>query len=100
MSNLLLTLDDAVNVAVRYMHDYWDACQWTEDDTELLRQNLEQKCWIPGTSDDPRSDLCELIMDVNPAEIASQIERDNLRKWCETLQVEMQLALIRIPGQG
>ena len=40
-------------------------------------------------------DLCGLIEDVNPKEIAAQIEEDNLRQWCDILRTEMNLALVR-----
>lgn len=86
MSNLMLTLDDAVKVAKRY----------SDMDEEILRDEFEQKCWITLTGSDPRKRLVDLIMDVNPAEIASHIESDNLRKWCEAIQVQMQMATMQL----
>lgn len=37
--------------------------------------------------------LSGLIRDINPAEIESQIEADNLRQWCEIIQREMRMAM-------
>lgn len=44
--------------------------------------------------------LNELIFDVNPAEICSQIEMDNLKNWCETVQTEMKMAMVQLPCWG
>ena len=83
--NLMLTLEDAVKVAKRF----------TDMDEEVLRSELEQKCWICAFDDEPLKRLIDLIMDIHPAEIASHIENDNLKEWCAIIQTEMQLALIR-----
>ena len=56
------------------------------DDAEIIRQELEQKCWFPPKSDDAAKHLNDLIFDINPAEICSQIESDNLKQWCEIIQ--------------
>ena len=86
MNNLMLTLDDAVKVAKNY----------SDMDEQILRDEFEQKCWITTTDDDPRKILVGLIMDINPVEIASQIGADNLRKWCEAIQVQMQIATMQL----
>ena len=78
---LMLTLDDAVKVSKRLVID----CM---DDNEIIRQELEQKCWIPPNN---------LIFDINPAEICSQIESDNLKNWCKTIQTEMKMAMVQLP---
>lgn len=83
--NLMLTLDDAVKVAKRF----------TDMDEEVLRSELEQKVWVGAFDDEPLKRLSDLIMDIHPAEIASHIEHGNLKEWCEIIQVEMQLALVR-----
>ncbi len=90
----MLTLDDAVTVALQYMYDHLD-CDIDQEDEELLVQNMEQKCWLHQNSDEPRKQMVGLIMDVNPAEIASQIESDSLRRWCSNWQVEAQLTLMQ-----
>ena len=72
---MMLTLEDATKVA----YDY------TGED---LRNEFEQKCWLPSNNR-----LAELIEDINPSEIASQIQRDNLNSWCESIQIAMKLAL-------
>ena len=41
--------------------------------------------------------LNDLIFDINPAEICSQIRSDNLRNWCETIQTEMKIAMVQLP---
>ena len=42
----------------------------------------------------------DLIFDINPAEICAQIEADNLKKWCEIIQVEMKMAMVQLPCRG
>lgn len=37
----------------------------------------------------PWKKLNGLVFDINPAEIADQISRDNLKNWCITMQTEM-----------
>ena len=90
---LMLTLDDAVKVAKRLIRD-------NMDDDEIIRQELEQKCWIPFEEDDPAKRLNDLIFDINPAEICSQIESDNLKNWCEIIQTEMKMAMVQLPCWG
>ena len=87
---LMLMLDDAVTVARRLIRD-------DMDDAEIIRQELEQKCWFPPKSDDAAKRLNDLIFDINPAEICSQIESDNLQQWCEIIQTEMKMAMVQLP---
>ena len=87
---LMLTLDDAVKVAKRLVVDEMD-------DDEIIRQELEQKCWFPPKSDESAKRLNDLIFDINPAEICSQIESDNLKQWCEIIQTEMKMAMVQLP---
>lgn len=86
MSNLMLTLDDAISVAKRY----------SDMDEDILRQELEQKCWVRLNEEDPFESITGLIMDINPEEITNQIKRDNLKGWCIGIQANMQLELIQI----
>jgi hypothetical protein len=88
--NLMLTLDDAVNVAKRLILD-------EVSDDELIRQELEQKCWIPPKSENAAKRLNDLIFDINPAEICSQIELDNLKMWCSTVQTAMKMSMAQLP---
>jgi len=88
---LMLSLDDAVKVAKRLVID-------GVDDDELIRQELEQKCWFPPTENEAAKRLNDLIFDITPAEICSQIESDNLRNWCEIVQTEMKMAMVQLPG--
>lgn len=87
---LMLSLDDAVKVTKRLVRD-------NTNDTEIIRQELEQKCWFPPKSDDAAKHLNDLIFDINPAEICSQIESDNLKNWCNTVQTEMKMAMVQLP---
>ena len=87
---LMLTLDDAVKVTQWLVED-------GNDDYEIIRQELEQKCWIAPKSDDAAKRLNDLIFDINPAEICSQIESDNLIDWCKTIQTEMKMAMVQFP---
>ena len=87
---LMLTLDDAVKVAKRLIRD-------NMDDEEIIRQELEQKCWFPPKEQDAAKHLNNLIFDINPAEICSQIESDNLKNWCRIVQTEMKMAMVQLP---
>ena len=90
---LMLSLDDAVQVTQRLVGDGMD-------DEEIIRQELEQKCWIPSEINEPAKRLNDLIFDINPAEICDQIEADNLKKWCKIIQAEMKMAMIQLPCWG
>ena len=87
---LMLTLEDAVKVAQRLVRDGMD-------DEEIIRQELEQKCWLQPETDEAAKRLNDLIFDINPAEICNQIETDNLTNWCKTVQVEMKMAMVQLP---
>lgn len=90
---LMLTLDDAVKVTKQLVIDEMD-------DEEIIRQELEQKCWFPPKSDETAKRLNDLISDINPWEICSQIESDNLSDWCKTIQTEMKMAMVQCKELG
>lgn len=90
---LMLELDDAVKVTKWLVED-----QMTDED--IIRQELEQKCWFPPNTDEAAKRLNDLIFDINPAEICSQIESDNLKNWCEIVQTEMKMAMVQLPCWG
>lgn len=90
---LMLELDDAVKVTKWLVED-----QMTDED--IIRQELEQKCWFPPHTDEAAKRLNDLIIDINPAEICSQIESDNLKHWCEIVQTEMKMAMVQLPCWG
>lgn len=87
---LMLSLENAAKVTKQLVIEGMD-------DDEIIRQELEQKCWFPPTTDKAARHLNDLIFDLNPAEICSQIESDNLRNWCKTIQTEMKMAMIQLP---
>lgn len=87
---LMLTLEDAVKVTKRLVVNGMD-------NEEIIRQELEQKCWFPPKTDEASKELNNLIFDINPTEICSQIESDNLKNWCETIQVAMKMAMVQLP---
>ena len=87
---LMINLDDAVKVTKQLVMDGMN-------DEKIIRQELEQKCWFPPKTDEAAKKLYDLIFDVNPAEIASQIESDNLRHWCMIIQTEMKMARVQLP---
>lgn len=86
---LMLSLDDAVKVAKRLIAD-------NMDDDEIIRQEMEQKCWFPPTKDTAVERLNYLIFDINPAEICTHIQNDNLKEWCVFMQAEMKMAMIQL----
>ena len=87
---LLLSLDNAVKVTKRLVRDGMD-------DDVIIRQELEQKCWFPPKTDEAAKHLNELISDINPAEISSQISQDNLTDWCNAVQVMMRMSMVQLP---
>lgn len=87
---LLLLIDDAVTVAKRLVRDGMDV-------DEIIYQEMEQKCWIPPKTDKAAERLNDLIFDINPAEICRQIESDNLKNWCRSIQTEMRMAMVQLP---
>lgn len=87
---LLLSIDDAVTVAKRLVRDGMD-------DDEIIYQEMEQKCWMPAKTDEAAERLNDLIFDISPAEICSQIESDNLKNWCNIIQAEMKMAMVQLP---
>lgn len=93
---MLLNLDDAVKVTKQLVI-------YGVDDDQIIRNELEQKCWFPPKSNKAARRLNDLIFDINPAEICSQIESDNLKNWCKTIQTEMKMAMVQLPcwtGEG
>lgn len=82
---LFLDLDDAMKVLK--WHGFLDEGYEDPDGLELVRSELEQKCYIK-TKDDTISKVAQLACDINPKEIAAQIEHDNLGQWCENIQAE------------
>lgn len=89
----MLSLDDAVKVTKQLAMD-------GIDDDEVIRNELEQKCWTPPTTDEAAKELSILISDINPAEITSQILSDNLKDWCTTIQANMRMAMVKLPCWG
>lgn len=87
---LLLSLDNAVKVTKRLVRDGMD-------DDVVIRQELEQKCWFPPKTDEAAKHLNELISDINPAEISSQISQDNLTDWRNAVQVMMRMSMVQLP---
>ena len=87
---LMLTLDDAVKVTKELVNEMMD-------DDDIIRQELEQKCWFPPREDKAARRLSDLIFDINPSEICSQIETDNLKQWCKIIQTEMRMAMVQLP---
>lgn len=87
---LMLTLDDAVQVAKRLVKDGMD-------NEEIIRQELEQKCWFTSKTDEAAKRLNDLIFDINPTAICRQIEFGDLRKWCEMMHVAMKMAMVQLP---
>ena len=54
----------------------------------------------PLESDEAAKRLNDSISDINPWEICSQIESDNLSDWCKTIQTEMKMAMVQCKELG
>ena len=98
---LMLSLDDAVAVCMRLLHKttFFDDMPSEEYESmpEFIKGEFEQKCWFPPKKDEAAKQLNDIIFDINPAEICSQIESDNLKNWCETVQAIMKMAMVQLP---
>ena len=88
---LMLSIEDAVKVAKRLITDQMDV-------DEIVYQEFEQKCWILPKASNTAKCLKDLICDVNPAEICAQIESDNLKEWCRTVQSQMIMLMAQLPS--
>lgn len=86
---LILTLDDAVKIVMKEFE--------IDLPEEYIRQELEKKCWLPPKVEQSAQKLNDLIFAINPAEIATQIEGDNLKEWCKAMQINMRMAMIQLP---
>lgn len=97
---LFLSLEDAMQVLKENKHwfndEYIQPDEEIEDDDGfmLIEQELEQKCFIKS-SDDTIQNISSLACDINPKEIAAQIENDNLSQWCEIMQAELNACLVK-----
>lgn len=87
---LMLTLEDAVKVAKRLVRDGMD-------DEDIIRQELEQKCWISPETDEAAKRLNDLVFYITPAEICNHIKSENLKNWCAIVQMEMRMAMAQLP---
>jgi len=98
---LMLTLDDAVAVCMRLLHETTCFDDMSAEEYKgmqgVVRGEFEQKCWFPPKKNEAAKHLNDLIFDINPAEICSQIESDNLVNWCRTVQTEMKMAMVQLP---
>ena len=99
---LMLSLDNAVAVCMRFLHEttYFDDMPIEEYErmSDFIRREFEQKCWSPPETDEAAQRLNDLISDINPAEICSQIRQDNLTDWCYSVQVMMRMSMVQLPG--
>ena len=75
---------------MNYIHNHCDDYGIDEEDEALMRSDMEQKCWIGDYKNDAKIEMLGLIMDINPTEIISHIESENLRSWCESWQASAQ----------
>lgn len=92
---LMLTLEDASKVCAELIREYGE-CELSEEDIEGIESDLEQKCYFCNGNHDHFRELSDLIQDINPAEITQHIKDDNLKKWCVSIQVAMNMELIQL----
>lgn len=94
---MMLDLEDAVMVAKRLMEAYGGDV--TEETEELIRNELEQKCYVNTMEKrlKPIEDMLNQIMEITPENIAGAISKDHLREYCKELQVALNMLFIQIP---
>jgi len=87
-NNLLLTIDDAVSVAMRCINDEIDLDKETFNYIEwLLRSEFEQKCYILNKD----MALSAIISGISPQTIGGIISgEESLADWCKTIQIKLQ----------
>lgn len=61
---------------------------------EYILRQFEERAIIPN--DKTYKHIWELAEDINPVEIASHIESDNLGNWCNAIRSEIQRTIIRL----
>ena len=93
---LMLTLEDATKVCAELIRTYADDVELCEEDIDGIRDDLEQKCYFCKDNHDHFKELSDLIQDINPAEIVDHIKEDNLKDWCVSIQVAMNMELIQL----
>ena len=93
---LMLTLEDATKVCAELIRTYADDVELCEEDIEGIETDLEQKCYFCDDNHDHFKELSDLIQDINPAEITQHIQDDNLKDWCVSIQVAMNMELIQL----
>ena len=98
---MLLNLDDAVEICMRLLAETelgdMPKEEFDAEYKDYVEGKFEQKCVVNTHKDDALEHLHNLTFDINPSEIASQIESDNLRAWCRTIQTEMRLTMVNLP---
>lgn len=90
--NLVLTIDDALDVIMRFFRDYTDANIEEElDIRELLYNELEQKCYLSTKN----QALKDIISGINPQTIGRIISSgDSLVDWCKATQACLQIYMM------
>jgi len=90
--NLVLTIDDALDVIMRFFRDYTDANIEEElDIRELLYNELEQKCYLSTKN----QALKDIISGINPQAIGRTISSgDSLVDWCKAKQACLQIYMM------
>ena len=86
---MMLTIEDAVNVAKRIF-------DVDPEDEEWLFSEFEQKCYLESA--DPEQRILEVIDCINAKEICDQIIHDQLSDWCEGMRAEFEMAFSRMKG--
>lgn len=89
---LFLDLDEAMKVLKREVYMFQG--EMDEGDWEVIRNELEQKCFFK-CKDDNIQRIISLAMDINPKEIASHIEDGSLIRWCEVIQAEFTACAVK-----
>ena len=94
----MMFLEDAEEVTKRLITNMTEE-DLTEEDMELIHNELEQKCHINTTAKNIKAvkEMFEKIDDIMPEKIAEAISKDQLRDYCRNLQVALNMLMIQIP---
>ena len=92
-----------VEILINSKDDLPDYIEWeTFDGGFILRSNHKLlapvQMWVlfEDNAAAALKRLNNLVSDINPAEICSQIESDNLKNWCEIIQTKMKKTMTQL----
>lgn len=79
---------------MKVIYCYCESCKNHDDDDNICKLDAV----TISDRDLTAARLNYLIFDINPAEICTHIQKDNLKEWCAIMQIGMKMAMAQLPG--